>query len=622
MLHFLAFFGACGAICVLWKRRFEQALPVTMLCAMLVLTALAMPQKLLWVDALAWCVLAAILFLAVFTLATRRLSPAGLCRRFGAYVLTPGFVCFALAAVFLVYSTQAMVVWWGDDIVHWALEPKALWFFNGLQDSAHRLDNYFASYTPGLPVVQWWMMHALGEWKESTLYLTLFLSYAAFLLPLFSKIRWKQSYLIPFALVFLAAYPVWGNMLSYTFLSVDTALALCFGYTLIQMWRYEKGDVFQLAAIALGLCGLVLIKQIGLLFALVAVLMMAFTKRCGKREWPFLLSPLAVMGAWLVFCQVMGLSGVHSSGLTARMNEILTGAYVPPQGAAELPGSLWSALTTTQYTHALLLNTRPLLQPPKLAWLALLAASPWLLAKVYPSQALRRAGILFGGVILAYMLMQYGSFLTVFYEEAGAYVGERQINMASLMERYLSPLLLGMGMWVLWLVIDAFPQKLAALWKPLPCASALLVILALALTVNWGILYETLLPDRYAQQDRALGVEGTLLMDNDWGAALEGYPGAHVLMGLDYGAADYVKSFAYVFAPARFDLPTSAMTQSADTLQAYLLQNRITHVICFDDANPLCAPAGELVEEDSELYPWTLYEVVPADTGVELVEYY
>lgn len=106
MLQFSAFFAVVCAVCVGTRRRFEQALAPAVCALMLLLTLLAMPRRLLWIDGLAVAALLGVAALAVYALLSRRLTPLELARRFAGNVLTPGLLCFAAAAALYAYPAS------------------------------------------------------------------------------------------------------------------------------------------------------------------------------------------------------------------------------------------------------------------------------------------------------------------------------------------------------------------------------------------------------------------------------------------------------------------------------------------------------------------------------------
>lgn len=90
-----------------------------------------------------------------------------------------------------------MVVWWTDDAGYWALEVKSLWHYGGLVGADQHLALYYGTYLPGMQLIQWWAMHAFGQWSEPVLYSSLFITYAAFLLPLFDRVSWRRWWILP-----------------------------------------------------------------------------------------------------------------------------------------------------------------------------------------------------------------------------------------------------------------------------------------------------------------------------------------------------------------------------------------------------------------------------------------
>ncbi len=610
MLQFSAFFAVVCAVCVGTRRRFEQALAPAVCALMLLLTLLAMPRRLLWIDGLAVAALLGVAALAAYALLSRRLTPRELARRFAGNVLTPGLLCFAAAAALYAYACEPMTVWWRDDVVHWALLPKSLWAYNGLLDGAHHLNPTFGAYPPGMQVLQWWVMHALGEWSEPALFGTLFCCYAAFLLPLLGRMRWRRAWLVPFAVAGLIALPVWANSTCYAALSVDTVLAACFGYTLVRVYDLGRRDGPGLLAVALGLCGLVLIKQTGCLFALIAVVMMAALGRCHEQGrarvalcW---LAPVAVLGAWMGFCRWAGLGGMHTTNLGNTLGQMLSGAYVPPSGGDGVAEAIGHAFLNA-YTGEMNDMTRGLVRMPLLVWCALPVAL--LLLPFGGKREKRRAALVMAIAALAYILMQYAAFFTVFYWETDVYTHAHRDKMILLMERYMTPIVLGFAMLAMRILAGEAAQKPRSPW---PAASLAALALTAALGANWSAMAESLIPERYIQHDRAMGVEASVLMDHDWAESLEDIPDARVLVGLEVNS-DYIKDLRYTFAPTRFELPVPEL-EDTQALRAFLREKGVTHVICFDDVHLLYAPMCELAE-DGEAWPWTVYEVVWDEAG-------
>ena len=278
-------------------------------------------------DGVAVAALAGTAIFAAGALALRRLSARELATRFAKNVLTPGALCFAgLCALFL-WASSPMVVWWGDDSGYWALEVKSLWAYGGLVGADRHLALSFGTYPPGVQLLQWWAMHALGQWSEPALYATLFITYAALLLPLLERVRWKRCWLVPFAFAGVLAFPYWGSVLSYVILSVGLAL-----------------------------CAMVLIKQSGAFFAALAIVFMLVMKRgrglSRSGIWLSLLSPALVFASWTLFCRAAGLTSYHTSTLGNTLSGILSGTFTLPDGAGQVAPAMLKRCSSRWSTTA------------------------------------------------------------------------------------------------------------------------------------------------------------------------------------------------------------------------------------------------------------------------------
>ena len=162
-----------------------------------------------------------------------------------------------------------------------------------------------------------------------------------FLLPLFDRVSWRRWWILPFVLAGMVSFPLWGNALSYIVLSVDTALALCFGYALVRIWKLEPNDRAGLWGIGLSLCAMVLIKQIGILFAWLAIALMLVLGRWRRQPraglWLCCLTPLAALGSWMLFCSLTGISGFHTSSLWSAATGLLSGVIRFPKRPVRWP---------------------------------------------------------------------------------------------------------------------------------------------------------------------------------------------------------------------------------------------------------------------------------------------
>ncbi len=624
MISAIAFVGSALVLSLLRRKRIERVLAPVFCAWMVLLTALAALNRLQWTDMVCWALVvaeAAGLAFLLFNRSRRKEGPLG--RDLLRYVLTPGLLIFGLLTAFFFVVCKPLVVWWGDDLLYWALQPKALWFQNGLTDSLGSLAPDFGTYTPGMPVMQWFMCHIFGDFSENLLYFTLFLSYVIFLLPLCEGVTWKRWWFIPLALGGLVALPALCGALSYTFLSVDTALAACFAFVLLALLM-EPSDPF---AVLCGLCGLVLLKQSGLLLCLMALCFALFIPRAlrGKGEsrdlqnknflkarrfqWLVWLAPLFLWGLWMLYCRLAGLSGVHTQRTFGNLSSLLSGSFGGPSGWSEMPAALWYALTHLPATGKLL-TALPVLALPKLWWLLLLIAFPLLMARAYGLKPMLRLSALTAVSSAVYVALVLGSFFTTFGTEISAYSGEKINNLCLLLERYLAPLLMGFGAVELFLALGLLLEKEFRLAQKL-CTTAVLLVVFL-LCANWPIIGDTLFGMNQEEANARICVADATEETNFWADSLEERSGAVVLVGFsDY--AEYIENLCYTFAPARILLPAGD-SDDPQALQEDIIARHITHVVCLDDATPLYAAAAELTE-DQWLETYALYAVEEGADG-------
>ena len=599
-------------LCTVGNRRIERAIPLVYSLWMVMLTALAMANALQAVNGVSVGILIAIL--AILSLSLKRQKGAEWLLRLRQKVLTPGLAVFALLAVALYFCCQPMVVWWADDIFYWALEPKGLWYLNGLTDHIGSIVYGFATYTPGMQVMQWQTLNIFGRFDESLLYYTLFLSYVIFLLPLCERISWKRWWAIPLVGISLIVLPLLSNALAYTFLCADTALAACFAFVLLIL-SDDKVDALALAA---GLCGLTLLKQSGILLCVFALFFLLAKKReqriPGHPQKKTLLlcwlAPLLTIGAWLIFCVAKPLEGAHDVHTLDSLGALVSGQLQLPASWQVMPGAFGYALTHWPTTERLL-TALPFLPIPKLGWIALGVVFPLLMARVFGLKRMIRLSltVLIGSAL--YLTVTLGSFVTTFNNEIASYTGENINNMSLLLERYLSPLLLGIGAVETSLAIGAFFHAKAsvALRAGIACIAAALLVL----TVNWGSVGDTLIPAGYQMREDTVSVADQTSETNFWADGFEDRVGATVLTGFS-NDSEYMGNLDYTFAPARFQLPLR-MNGDLETLKQDIRNRHITHIVCLDDANELYELASELTA-DGYMDTYTLYSVT--DDGEEI----
>ncbi|NLO86504.1 MAG: hypothetical protein GX096_13930 [Clostridiales bacterium] len=604
MLLLILLFLLLILLSTLLKKRFEQMLPAFACGTTLLLYVLAMGQGLLMAQ---WVVLAAVIAAAGCLLAqVIKKQGRGLLGSFASNVLTPGLLAFALLCALFFFASRWHVVQHTDDYYYWGIEAHAIFANDGLVSASAHLAPRFMSYTPGMQLFQWLGLNAIGEWSEAQVFFMLFASYAVFTLPLTSRITWKKVYLLPIYLLIAVALPALISSDAYAMLRVDTVLGLCFGYALMEAWMISSSKAdssFHLVSFALSLCMLVLIKQVGIAWALIAVSMLLFVrnpvKRVGVKRLSLLgacAAPILVFGSWLLFTKLNGLSGGQSTSVSA----LLSGNLTLANGRDQLPSMLLGIFTGTEQSLAIE-NARSL-ELPLIAWVLIPTLVPLLLIRFYPEhkktlKALSLWGI---GCFLVCLIGYAFSFLTVFANEWS----ELQPNsfFLSLTKRYICPYLIGLVV----VLLSAASDAIASLKSKTPMRILLAVIAALVLVfTNWASITTELAPKAYAgyAQDNPLYAYE---YESEWTYGIDDPEDIIVLYGSE--SLPYVSErLQYVLAPSKLViLREESITE--EEFVSFLQENNITHILCTDEYNTVFENAI-LYEEYEWLDAYSLYEV-------------
>ena len=601
----------------LTRKRFEIVLPPVVLSMVPILMFLGFFKKLSYIS----YVLSAILLIFIIITLYKKPKLSSYFKEIINNFFTPSLLCFAVVSILMWHATKYMVIWWNDDIVHWALEPKSLFIFDGFVDGAKHLNLTYANYPPAIALLQWWGMHILGEFSEPMLYFVLFLIYTVLSLPLFTKMKWKHCYFMPVVIAFFVIFPMWGNMLSYVFLSVDTVIGLSFGAMLLQIIHIngdENGfSTFNLFSLTMYGIMLLLVKEIGILFFVFAITWFLLTCQKKKEKLKQMLVvfgiPLLFWGSWSIFCILVNrVGGYHSTTNAFWFTEILKGTYVLPQGHEGLFSAFVNSLIHVP-SDFITFYTMPFVKIPRIFWLCIIPIASFIIC-LFPSKyskLFKKSAYLMTIITLFYIVLQYASFYTIFYHEVAMYVNDRADRMGTLIERYFAPISLAFAM----LFVE---QLLNSKGKGRYVATITGVALAIlvAISFNYPLYEKIMIPDNYIMDMRSVGIDSEVREMYWFDEDLEGLENTNVLVGLEVNS-DYVKNFRYVFAPHHFTLPQHSFIENSQTLADYLNKSKITHIICFDDVHPLANAMLPFIS-DEYLETYTVYDVQRNDKNITL----
>lgn len=614
MLYVCSALLLTAAVSLKYRKRPERVLPPLLCLGVTALFLLALPRALPWADALAWAGLAAALALGWSWFSHAR--PSARAREAFAALCTPGMVCILLLAAGLWWGCRERLVWFADEVNYWAAEAKSLWYFRGFVGGDLCLDAEYASYLPGLPLLEWAAMRAAGVWNDGTLYFAQYLTCCVLLLPLTERIRWRQWYWMPVFCASALAVPTVFNAFAYAYLGADVALGCAFAYALVELRRSEFGGRFSRLCLGGALCLLVLLKASGMLLALL-VLLGAWMLRCPRprghagriRAAACWLAPLLLTGGWMLFCRLSGLSSRH-------------GAYVADGARAALDAGavaleMLRALAARTAHAAGGVTYRPLLLLPFAVWAALLCGFPWAWRGLTGGcvREGRRVSSFAVCAFAGYLLALWVGFLTVFGAETASFTQENQHLMGRLLERYLCPVFMGLTALCAWEVISG--PTVGARARRLLAAACAALLLACG---EWQGLSVYLGGPRYAaafaqREDITRTVRERLPF-----TARMPYEQPALVMVDDRWMLRDPTTTQYGASPIRLTYFYVEADYPLEELLAHFRLHGVTHAVCMSREEPFHALMAQLLP-GQEVELGAVYELRyrEEDDGVELV---
>ena len=617
MASLLLFILLVMGLIYLCNKSIALILPVSV-CAMLpLLMILGIFQKLLW---LPYVLLTFSVILCVLIAKKQRTSPYSIktsLKNTANNFFNPSLIILIISGVFFYYFTQNMHIHGWDMTVQWGFEPKMIWGFDGFAHGTDYTVTRYSDYTQGVALFTWWISYIFGNMTEQLMFFSLFFFYAILILPLFSKITWKKSWITPFAVLLCLALPQAINQLSFDVLSIDTLQALCFGCCLTSIYQLQKKNTFALISFIVYATAMVLIKEIGLLYVAIC-LILYFVLKCHKTQLKrntllCFFVPIIFYIAWLVFCNITGRTPSLKGGLFNNIFSMLNGSYQFPAHISVIAPKLWQSISS-------IAPTTILFQLPKVVWVLLISLILSLFAYLDKSNRktliiLSISNIIFMALLVA---IQYFAFIAIFGGEATTYFEDTQKhvnNLFGLMQRYLAPINIGFIFFTLWF---AFNINISQNNKAIKIIGYSLCIL-LFLATNWTKLYSLYLGSVPQEEwsisiaEELTPIDATLLPTDTQANILMGY-----VLDREYQQ--------YAYAPHRFTYLTEEIS-NGQLLKQLILDNNITHVICYDDRTlrnnkfTLYYLLTEMCPDEAPPELYTLYEIVIEDDGYIWLNY-
>lgn len=613
ILNALALVSVILLLAAVFRRRIEETIPAAIGCWMFLLLLLAVLRHLLWIDIISAGIVLACVVLLLWRVATGRLTVQKAVAFATRQVLTPGLLAAVILCGVFLWGCSAREVYHPDEIQYWGTFTRSLWVSNGFVDAQRHCTPLYATYAPGMQLMQWSIMHMTGGWHESLMYSVLFFCNASFLLPLLADVRWRQWWKAMLFVALVVVVPTCLTSSYYAILATDGTLGMLFGLSLVLLARGRFGG-FERFLLAVALGTMVMVKESGVATVLLAGLFVALSQPegCKKAALSAFWAPLICFILWRGYCSLNGLSGRAGAQIASTITAAISGNWSLPLGFAKVATLFVSQLATTPGNLAGWWGgSVPLAGLPTLGWFLLFAVVPALLWKAYAARPQR---MLAGGaaglpaasvspwrlaifpmlVLLCYIASMLLTFLTAFAPELPTYANGHQS--IAMVERYGAPFLMGLLLLSLELLRAA---KLPRGWSGVLSVIALLMVVCFT---NWAHL-QNFVPAVYRQRfpDR---VQADKLRQEAWLAAVDDPAQTRILSLTDA----LVDARMYALPPISFVGMPDAINGMYDSLPAlypYLKVQGITHVRVDIRDPALRAKYSELFEtplENGALY--------------------
>lgn len=291
-LLLLLAFASVGVLCAsLFEKRIESMLPAGFFCIALIGYVCGM----LGVLSLSlWLIL--LLSLGCYAVSIGWAWKRGQLGAFLRRVFTPAFFAYCALFVLVVWINRGRMIFSYDEFTHWGDVVKVMCQYDCFA-SYEQTRSYFGSYPPAMALLEYFgqRVHRLLSGSSAVCEDLIFMVYQWAMIALFMPFIEKKKSALPAAacafLTPLVTFPV----SAYSQLMMEGYLSTLGAFAMVYAFWHADGGWLESVYLALALFMLVLSKDIGLLLALAALVMLLCVRGFGKKEWRFCLLPTAAV---------------------------------------------------------------------------------------------------------------------------------------------------------------------------------------------------------------------------------------------------------------------------------------------------------------------------------------
>ncbi|MBN2879180.1 MAG: hypothetical protein JXN65_06055 [Clostridia bacterium] len=228
-------------------------------------------------------------------------------------IFSPAMLIYLGLTILFVYFSKDNLVGLWDELRLWGAYPKALYTTSSLQlGNDAMIYPIMQSYPPAMPLLGYFFTKFSNTFNESVLFFVYSFLGLALLLPFTKYLKWSKWYNILFFAFIIVFMPHLVYILDFDYayyyqsLFIDCTLGIAFGYSIIKAKDSAYKDNFETYSFFVLLFCLSLLKDSGIFFAFVALLVSIinyFKFKESKKVKSFILrasiSGIAILFAYL-----------------------------------------------------------------------------------------------------------------------------------------------------------------------------------------------------------------------------------------------------------------------------------------------------------------------------------
>ena len=253
-------------------------------------------------------------------------------------LFAPSTFAFVALSLISLYKTKDWLLYIWDELSHWGVYPKAMYYYDALAP-ATPVDLWHASYPPGIPLFQYFIMEFNQSWQEGLLFWSMHLLAISVIVAALAKCTYKSpSELLLKLFIALVASSAFLIIASPHYLNIfntiyqDGILALAFGFSIVVAIKASYLDGRWGIILALSAGFVTFLKPIGIYFAVSAILIniiaTVFTVKFSSVRnvfaafVPSLVSLVTVGASWVTWGNYISRFGINSEDSAGYLNTI------------------------------------------------------------------------------------------------------------------------------------------------------------------------------------------------------------------------------------------------------------------------------------------------------------